>query len=83
MYALGRGVEPDLVQANKWISIAAEQGDKDALTAHTQLAAKLTPEQLEQSKKLAKEWQDERGVKPSASTTAPETPKTAGKQAKK
>ena len=79
MYALGRGVEPDLVQANKWISIAAEQGDKDAQTALTQIAAKLTPEQLAESKKLAKEWQDRRGAKPSASTSVPETPKTAGK----
>ena len=78
MYALGRGVEPDLVQANKWISIAAEQGDKDAQTARTQLAAKLTSEQLAESKKLAKEWQDRKGAKPSASIPAPETPKTAG-----
>jgi tetratricopeptide (TPR) repeat protein len=79
MYALGRGVETDLVQANKWIFIAAEQGDKDAQTALTQIAAKLTPEQLAESKKLAKEWEDKRGAKPSASTSAPETPKTAGK----
>jgi TPR repeat protein len=79
MYALGRGVEPDLVQANKWISIAAEQGDKDAQTALTQLAAKLTPKQMAESKKLAKEWQDRRSAKPSASTPAPEAPKTAEK----
>ena len=79
MYALGRGVEPDLVQANKWISIAAEQGDKDAQTARTQLAAKLTPKQLAESKKLAKEWQDRRSAKPPASTSAPETSKTAVK----
>jgi TPR repeat protein len=79
MYALGRGMESDLVQANKWISIAAEQGDKDAQTALTQIAAKLTPEQLAESKKLAKEWQERRGGKPSASNPTPEAPKTAGK----
>ena len=79
MYALGRGVEPDLVLANKWIFIAAEQGNKDAVMARTQLAAKLTPEQLVESKKLAKEWQNERGAKPSASTPLPEPQKTAGK----
>ncbi len=79
MYALGRGVETDLVQANKWIFIAAEQGDKDALSARTQLADKLTPEQLAESIKLAKEWQVERGAKPSASAPAPEPQKTAGK----
>ena len=79
MYALGRGVEPNLVQANKWIFIAAEQGNKDALMARTQLAAKLTPEQLAESIKLAKEWQDKRGAKPSASAPVPEPQKTAGK----
>jgi len=79
MYALGRGVETDLVQANKWIFIAAEQGNKDALTARTQLTAKLTPEQLAESIKLAKEWQDGRGAKPSASAPVPEPQKTAGK----
>jgi len=79
MYALGRGVETDLVQANKWIFIAAEQGDKEALSARTQLAEKLTPEQLAESIKLAKEWQVERGAKPSASAPVPEPKITAGK----
>ena len=60
-------------------TIAAEQGDKAAQTARTQLAAQLTAEQLAASKKLAKEWQDGRGTKPSASAPVPEPQKTAGK----
>ena len=77
LYALGRGVEPDLVQANKWIMLAAEQGNDEAKAALAQLSTKLTPSQLAESQKLVKEWQSKHGPKPSASAPILEQSKTA------
>jgi len=77
LYALGRGVESDLVQANKWITLAAEQGNDEAKAALAQLSTKLTPSQLAESQKLAKEWQAKHGAKPSAADSGQKPSKTA------
>jgi TPR repeat protein len=79
MFALGQGVEADLVQAHKWVSLAAGQGNEDAQTALKQLVTKLTPEQLAESSKLANEWQDKRAPQSTAQIPPPEAPKTAEK----
>ena len=81
MYALGQGVEADLVQANKWLALAAAQGDADAQVAHTELATKLSPAQLAESKKLTDQWQWQRNPV-TAPAPAPE-PKPEIPEAKK
>ena len=75
MYALGQGVEADLVQANKWLALAAAQGDADAQVAHTELATKLSPAQLAESKKLTEQWQAQRKPVPAPEPEVPEVPK--------
>ena len=57
MYAKGEGVPQDLVQALKWLSLAAAQGDADAIKYRDAIAAKITPAQIAEAQKLAREWQ--------------------------
>ena len=83
MYALGQGVKADLVQAHKWVTLSSKSGNANATTALEQLTGKLSPEQLEVSAKLVKEWEDRRPkpVPPPAEPAdkASEPSATAGK----
>jgi hypothetical protein len=64
MYANGKGVPQDIVQAYKWFSIgasksAASDQPKDRIEAakNRDLAAsQMTPEQIADGQKLAGEW---------------------------
>ena len=56
MYALGLGVPQDYVHAHMWISLAAAQGDADAVNNRDIVAAKMTPDQIAEAQKLAREW---------------------------
>ena len=83
MYALGQGVKADLVQAHKWVMLSSKNGNANATTALEQLTGKLSPEQLEVSAKLVKEWEDRRpkSITPPAEPAdkASEPSATAGK----
>ncbi|MFO1378473.1 MAG: tetratricopeptide repeat protein [Steroidobacteraceae bacterium] len=62
LYASGKGVPQDFVQAHKWYSLAAasDAEDKDRETFmknRNTLAAKMTPAQMADARKLAREWQ--------------------------
>ena len=56
MYAKGRGVPKDHVQAHMWLSLAAAQGDKRAPKRRDRLAKKMTPAQIAEAQRLAREW---------------------------
>ena len=56
MYDLGRGVTQDYVQAHMWYNLAAAQGQKDAGKWRDSLAEKMTPTQIAEARKLAREW---------------------------
>ena len=56
MYYSGRGVPQDYVQAHMWWSLAAAKGDADAINNLDQIAAKMTPAQIAEAQKLAREW---------------------------
>jgi TPR repeat protein len=56
MYAQGRGVTVDNIEAQKWFSIAASLGDSDAGAARDQIAAALSPEQAGQAQERANQW---------------------------
>ena len=45
-YALGEGVDKDLVQALFWMSLAADQGLERAVVARDDMAANMTAEQV-------------------------------------
>ena len=56
MYANGRGVPQDYVQAHKWYNLGAVAGDKDAIKNRDNVAGKMTPAQIAEAQKLAREW---------------------------
>lgn len=62
LYANGKGMPQDYVQAHKWYSLAAasDADDRDRETFmknRNTLAAKMTPAQMADARKLAREWQ--------------------------
>ena len=54
MYMFGRGVAPDLDQANYWYHMAADQGHRGA----KQALEKMNPEDFKRLEKLIKEMKD-------------------------
>jgi len=55
-YYNGEGVAKDYVEAYKWLLLAARQGDEDAKKNLTALESKLTPEQIADGQKRAREF---------------------------
>ncbi len=56
LYDKGFGVPQDLVQAHKWYNLAGVNGHKDAATKRDTLAKQMTPAQIDEADKLAREW---------------------------
>jgi TPR repeat protein len=56
MYANGWGVQQNDVQAHLWWNLAAAQGDADAFKNRDIVAKKMTPAQIAEAQKLAREW---------------------------
>jgi TPR repeat protein len=56
LYGMGQGVAQDYVNAHMWFSLAASGGDKNGVKARDMVAAKMTPAQLAEAQKLAREW---------------------------
>jgi TPR repeat protein len=56
MYFLGTGVPQDYVQAHKWLNLAVSQGDKNAATVRDQVAKKMTPAQIAEAQRMARDW---------------------------
>ncbi len=52
----GRGVPQDYIQAHMWVILAAAQRHENARRARDRLAARMTPAQLADSQRLAREW---------------------------
>lgn len=52
-FNMGRGVAQDPLKAYAWLSMAVAAGDSMAATNRDVVARKLSPEQLEQAKRLA------------------------------
>ena len=46
MYAEGRGIQQDEIQAYVWLSRAVEQGDQDAATLRYVLLSQMDPRQI-------------------------------------
>jgi len=58
MYAAGQGVPQDYVQAHKWLNLTAsgEKTPEKATENRNIVAAKMTPAQIAEAQKLAREW---------------------------
>ena len=57
MYKNGHGVVQDYVTAHKWWNLAAAQGDEDARKKRDLVAQEMTPDQIAEAQRLAREWQ--------------------------
>jgi len=55
-YSTGKGVPFDLVTAHKWFNVATLQGNKEAAGWRAELALEMTPAQIAEAQRLAREW---------------------------
>ena len=59
-YATGQGVPQDYVQAHMWFNLAASRSTgevrDDAVERRDQIANEMTPDQLAEAQRLAREW---------------------------
>ena len=55
-YARGDGVPQDFVQAYMWLNLSAAQGDSEAKKSIDELAGHMTPAQVAEAQRLAKDW---------------------------
>jgi TPR repeat protein len=56
MYSKGQGVPKDYVRAHLWLTLSAAQGDQAAARYRDYVAKLMTPAQIAESQKLAREW---------------------------
>jgi TPR repeat protein len=52
VYAEGRGVPEDLAQAHHWLTLAVEQGDKDAALLRNIIGGRMSDEEHEAARRL-------------------------------
>ncbi len=57
MYASGKGVAKDYVRAHSWLNLSAAQGLRHSLKYRDFIANKMTPQQLSEAQKLARDCQ--------------------------
>jgi TPR repeat protein len=55
-YAKGQGVPRDYVTAYMWFDLSAAQGDQAAVSNRDAAARRMTPAQIAEAEKLAREW---------------------------
>ena len=56
MFAFGEGVPQDFVRAYLWFNIAAAQGDKTAQKGRDLIVSQMTPDQIAEAQRMAREW---------------------------
>jgi len=71
MYRLGRGVPKDYVRAYQWFSLAAAQGDEQAGKVLDSVESLMTPAQIAEAQRLAREFRP-RQAPPARTTTLPQ-----------
>ena len=57
IFAEGRGVDEDPVEAYAWLSLAALQGDWDAVTLRYVITERMTPEEFDRGGQVAAEYE--------------------------
>ncbi len=66
MYAEGDGIPQDLVQALKWFILAAAQNHKEAIENHDKAILLMSPVQIADGRKVAREWKPAQQPTPTA-----------------
>ncbi len=56
IYAEGRGVPQDYIRAHMWFSLSAAQGEQRAVTGLEMAERRMTPTQIAEAQKLARDW---------------------------
>ena len=56
MYAKGKGVPQDYVSAHMWWNLSASNGNKNSVITRDIVEEKMTPSQLEEAQRLARNW---------------------------
>ena len=56
MFSTGQGVTYDIVTAHKWFNLAAVMGSQDAMARRTELAGEMSPGQIAEAQRTAREW---------------------------
>ena len=56
MYERGDGVSQDIVEAYKWYTLAEANGENDSDVQQRLLAKRMTPAQIAEARKLARDW---------------------------
>jgi len=62
MYATGKGVPQDYVHAHMWVNLAASKGVPGAAKTRDAIASFMTPAQLAEAQRLAREWKPRTGT---------------------
>jgi peptidoglycan hydrolase-like protein with peptidoglycan-binding domain len=57
MYTTGKAVLQDYTQAHMWFNLAAARGNRKAATSRDEVAKLMTPAQIAEAQKMAKEWE--------------------------
>ena len=57
MYAQGKGVTQDYASAYMWYNLASSAGDAGGTKLRDSIAKKMTPQQIEKAKDMARECQ--------------------------
>jgi len=73
MYYTGHGTREDYVQAHMWFNLSAAQGFENARKSLDSLEELMTPAQIAEAQRLAREWRP-KTANASASQTAPRSP---------
>ena len=60
LYARGESVSQDYAEAYKWIELAATAGLDEAITQRDVIINVITPEQIAEGERRAKEWLEQR-----------------------
>ncbi len=69
MYERGRGVPQDFIQAHMWFNLAASRSSGETRDKSAEirdfLAARMTPDQIAEAQRLAREWKPKTQAAPS------------------
>jgi len=60
LFIMGRGVPKDFVQAHMWLGLSATQGNQDATENLERVERNMTPAQIAEAQKLARNWKPRR-----------------------
>ena len=71
-YELGQAVTQDFALAHMWFNLAASQGLTSGATNRERIARKMTPSQIEEAQRLAREWRPLRDKVPAETCGPPQ-----------